>query len=408
MKTHFAFLAALGCFLLAGVAARAQSLEAELTASDAGPQQQFGRAVAVSGDTVFVGALGGEPGSVYVFTQPLSGWANMTETAKLSTSDGASIGFSVAADGDTVVAGTSGEGSVYVFVKPPTGWTNMTETAKLSASDPGPTDNFGRSVSVSGNTVVVGAPLHRTSRTAVGGAAYVFVEPVTGWANMTQTAELTPSDAVTHEAFGVSVAISGNTVVAGAAAAPGAYVFVEPVTGWTNMTQTAKLTETVGVTVGPVAISGSTIAVGGIGGAPRSGSGRVAAYVFVEPAGGWASMTETADLTTSDAVTSVSPFLPNSIAISGNTVAAGFPFASTAGTNGMQSLEGVVYVFVEPAGGWADNTPDAAELVPPVRYQSRTLGASVSLDGSTLVAGSPWGLFGSNNLQGAAFVYGLP
>jgi FG-GAP repeat len=380
--------------------------EAELTASNGGAQQKFGFSVAISGDTIFVGALGSVPASIYVFTEPSTGWANMTETARLSPSDGGSIGYSLAASGNTVVAGNGG-GTAYVFIKPATGWVDMTETAKLTPSDGGPQDNFGRSISVSGSTAVVGSPLHRATRAQVAGAVYVFVEPVTGWTNMTQTAELTPSDPVNHEAFGTSVSISGNAVAASASAAGGAYVFVEPVTGWTNMTQTAKLTETIGAEIGPVAISGNTVAVSGIGAAPRSGAGSVAAYVFVEPLTGWANMTETADLTVTDSVNDTSQALTRSVAISGNTVVAGFPTALTNATNRSSSLEGVVYVFAEPTSGWTDNTPSTAELVPTIKLEGRGLGASVSIDGSTLIAGSPWGTIDRVALQGSAFVYGL-
>ncbi|GIW41370.1 MAG: hypothetical protein KatS3mg076_1947 [Candidatus Binatia bacterium] len=149
--------------------------------------------------------------------------------AELTASDGAAgdfFGYSVALDGDTMVVGArfddiganTHQGSAYVFVKPGTGWVDMTETAKLTASDGAAGDEFGRSVAISGDTAVVGAPGK--------GSAYVFVEPATGWAgNLTETAKLTASDGV----GGFSVAIDSDTVVVGA---PGyesggsAYVFV--------------------------------------------------------------------------------------------------------------------------------------------------------------------------------------
>jgi len=111
-------------------------------------------------------------------------------------------------------------------------------------------DWFGVSSAISGNTVVVGAFDANIEKT---GAAYVYVKPSSGWGNMTQTAALTPSDG--GEGFGTSVAINGNTIIVGAANAsnlnhqapqnqgPGAaYVFVKPVSGWKDMTETAKLT----------------------------------------------------------------------------------------------------------------------------------------------------------------------
>ena len=86
--------------------------------------------------------------------------ANATETAKLSASDGAKFaGFgAVAISGDTVVVGAmsyGGRGSAYVFEKPSGGWVSATETAKFSASDRANGDHFGKPVAISGDTVVV-------------------------------------------------------------------------------------------------------------------------------------------------------------------------------------------------------------------------------------------------------------
>jgi hypothetical protein len=118
-----------------------------------------------------------------VFVKPPGGWADMTETAKLTASDGAAFdlfGWSVAISGDTVVVGAifgdgvnSAQGSAYVFVKPPGGWTDMTQTAKRTASDGAAGDNFGNSVAISGDTVVVGA-IFGDGVNSDQGSAYVF------------------------------------------------------------------------------------------------------------------------------------------------------------------------------------------------------------------------------------------
>jgi hypothetical protein len=141
---------------------------------------------------VVVGAVGddiganGDQGSAYVFVKPGGGWANMTETAKLTASDGAAgdeFGVSVAISGDAVVVGANGahisgkalQGSAYVFVKPGGGWAGpLTEQAKLTASDGAVGDQFGFSVAVSGDTVVVGAPFDDIDGAANQGSAYVF------------------------------------------------------------------------------------------------------------------------------------------------------------------------------------------------------------------------------------------
>ena len=167
-----------------------------------------------------------------MFVRPSSGWAGMpqTATATLTASDGATgtSVTSVSISGDTVVVAAPGvtangirsEGEADVFVEPSSGWASMTQTAKLTASDnaasyQGSGFEFGYSVAISGNTVVVGA-IDALVGNNDQGAAYVFVEPTSGWASMTQTAKLIASDGQARDLLGISVSISGNTVVAGA------------------------------------------------------------------------------------------------------------------------------------------------------------------------------------------------
>ena len=158
--------------------------KAKLTASDGEEWDWFGTSVAISGDTVVVGAdddvigTNTDQGSAYVFVRSGDTW---TQTAKLTASDGAaddSFGHSVAISGDTVVVGADGDdnnkGSAYVFEKPAAGWANMTQTAKLTASDGEDYDHFGYSVAISGDTVVVGAPLADGGGNCYKGSAYVF------------------------------------------------------------------------------------------------------------------------------------------------------------------------------------------------------------------------------------------
>jgi FG-GAP repeat len=106
------------------------------------------------------------------------------QLAELTTSDGGNPGIVVAISGNTVVAGVgtnngAGPYTVYVFVEPASGWANMTETAKLTASDGQNGDGFGGSIGISGDTIIVGAPGFYGD--SFSGAAYVFVKPKTGW-----------------------------------------------------------------------------------------------------------------------------------------------------------------------------------------------------------------------------------
>jgi hypothetical protein len=367
-----------------------------LTASDGVNGDYFGGSVAIDGNTVVVGAgyalgLRGEP---YVFVKPSKGgWQNMTQTAILTASDGADgdgFGVSVSVSGNTIVVGASGasvggnseQGAAYVFVKPNDGWTDMTETAKLTATDGVHGAGFGTGVAISGNTLVAGAPAGIDSDPSPG-SAYIFVEPNGGWKDMTQTAELTASDGIEYNDFGDSVSISGNTVVVGAyedsggTKGPGAaYVFVESQTGWMNMTETAKLTASDGA-VGDVfgisvSVEGDTSVVGSIG----SNEGRGAAYLYVEPTGGWSSMTQTAKLAASG-----SSELGFSVSFDGEAVVAGAPT-----TNPIH--QGAAYVFLRPNGGWKNTSKPGLTLSIPFSYGWDYFGASVGVSGKTALVGT--------------------
>jgi hypothetical protein len=386
------------CFLSALCYAQLQSpilnQLGALTASDGWPGDNLGGGVAIDGNTVVasgVGWNGSGSGVGYVFVEPSTRWASMTQTAKLTTSDGSPIG-AVAISGNTVVAAPVWGGAGYVFVEPSTGWADMTETAKLTTSD----GSAIGAVAISGNTVV-----------AIGGSgAYVFVKPLDGWGNMTETAVLTTSngDGLT------GVAISGSTVAAGAVwgnnGNGAAYVFVEPAGGWANMTQTAELTAFDGASddfLGcGVGISGDTV----VAGAPNhtiNGNGwQGAVYVFAKPTSGWANMTQTAELTASDG--GFTDQLGNGAAIYGDTVVGGAPQYEPFGNTG----NGKAYAYFKPAGGWTNMT-ESEELVASWGKQCDALGGDVAISGGTVVAGAPGECAGggSSGKPGAAYVFGV-
>ena len=343
------------------------------------------------------------------------------QQAKLTASDGGPntlIGFSVAVSHDTIAAaapfatvyGNAGQGVVYVFVKPKRGWASATETAKLTASDGAAGDFLGgaeaegsNAVGISGDTIVAGAP---TSYHAGPGAVYVFVKPKGGWRSETETAKLTASDAAPGDNLGWSAGISGDTVVGAAPEATingnqvqgAAYVFVEPKGGWRSETETAKLTASdgaardfLGLSVG---ISHDTV----VAGAPtQTGTNPGAAYVFVKPKGGWRSETETAKLTASDGVAGDN--LGNSAAIRGDTVIAGAWFATVNGNSG----EGAAYVFDKPPGGWRSET-ETAKLTASDGIAGSEFGTIVGVSGDTFVASSFF-LDLTGQAQGAVYVF---
>src|SRR5262249_48052204 len=146
-------------------------------------------------------------GAAYVFTRSGTTW---TEQPKLTASDGANsdlFGAAVAVNGDTAIVGAyqknAQTGAAYIFTRSGTTWT---EQQALTASDGAGGDVFGYSVSVSGDTAIVGAYTKNTGR----GAAYVFTRSGITW---TEQQKLTASDAATFDYFGFSVGVSGDTAI---------------------------------------------------------------------------------------------------------------------------------------------------------------------------------------------------
>ncbi len=299
------------------------------------------------------------------------------------------------------------------------------QAAKLTASDGTDGDGLGVSLAVSGDgsTVIASALFATVGHSGVGpGAVYVFVKPAGGWTSGTETAKLTASDAARADQLGNSVSVSddGSTVIAGAPGAKtgepfrgqgAAYVFVKPAGGWASGTETAKLTAS---DPAPDDNLGNSVAVSGdgatvIAGAPLATTGHPfegpgAVYVFVKRAGGWASGTQTAKLTASDGVAGVELGWSVAVSSDGATVIAGAPSALLSGT-----YPGAAYVFARPAGGWANGT-EKAKLTASDGAQGDELGYSVAVsgDGATVIAGAPFAKVGANSYQGAAFVFARP
>ena len=386
----------------------------------------LGQSVAVSGSLVAVGALGvtvgGQQGAgaVYVFTEPPSGWANASGAIELTASApqaNAGLGASVAISGGTILAGApfgsagaTQSGTVLLFNEPASGWASETESGQLTESSPAAYDQFGYSLAASGRTVAVGVPLSQ----GFAGSVDVYTEPAGGWASEGPTAQLTTTSSGI-DWLGWSVAISGSTIVAGApfdSSLTGALdLYTEPSGGWTNATQTALLTissgnagDGLGQSVG---VSGTTV----VGGAPSatvgSNSGQGVAYLFTEPASGWANATESARLEASSGA--ANDGLSTSVAVSGAEVVAGAPGAQV----GSNSGQGATYVFTEPEAGWPVG-PSASPS--PVVAQSSTLtdaagnaqdafGFSAAISGSNLVVGANAAVVNGQSGQGAAIVF---
>jgi FG-GAP repeat len=341
--------------------------QAELTAADGVDNDVLGATLAMDGDTIVAAApgktVGANPGqgALYVFVKPSSGWADAHQDAELTSSDGAALG-DVAISGDTIVAGAPGkqlgdnqdQGAAYVFVRPPGGWHDGTQTAVLTASNGAAEDRLGSGVAISGDTIVAGAPGRKSNQ----GAGYVFVKPTSGWADGTQTAMLTALGGAPQDALGLlnSVAISGDTIVLG----------------------------------------GSNHQVG-------DHQNQGLAYVYVKPDGGWSDTTQTATLASTDG--GAGDLFGFAVAVSSDTVVVGAPHHSVG-----RQAPGVAYVFTEPPFGWAQrpDETETAQLRPSDGATDDRFGAQVDISGTTVFAGSFLHQVGPNPAQGALYFFNRP
>lgn len=422
----------------------------------------FGHAVAVSGDTLVIGApfedggatgVNGQPdeevkdsGAAYVFVRNAGVW---TQQAYLKPAAGVTaymrFGFSVAASGDSVVVGAPAErssatgvngkpdtlasnaGAAYVFVRSGTNWTQEAYLKPAAVGRLQVGDYFGNSVAISGNTVIVGAPYEGSSTIGVNsrpnedaqwaGTAYIFVRKGATWA---QEAYLKPAEVGGTQAgdyFGHSVAVSGDTVVVGAPMedssttgvnsvpdegaldSGAAYVFARSGTNWTQQAYlksasvgTARKLDWFGWSV---AVSGDRVAVGvpyensGDSLPDDNISGGGAAYVFTRSGLGWS---QEAYLKPNRADFSQESF-GYSVAVSGGRVVVGSPqeSSSTTGVNSTPNRNaagaGAAYVFLNRAGAWAQQ----AYLKPAVvglTQERDSFGWSVAVSGDTALIGA--------------------
>ncbi len=208
----------------------------KMLAPDAASGDQFGISVAIYENTAIVGALFddttatdgdnmeitlADSGSAYIFTKGSTG--NWSQQAKLTATDAATgdyFGTSVAIYENTVIVGAYGyddtmgtitnAGAAYIFIRDSNG--NWSQQAKLVADDVAAGDNFGYSVAIYGNTVIVGAPYANNEGNSNSGSAYTFTRNSNGQWNQPTKLAIT---AVSGDNFGTSVAIYGNTIMVG-------------------------------------------------------------------------------------------------------------------------------------------------------------------------------------------------
>ena len=321
----------------------------KMVASDGAKGDLFGYAIAVNGDTAVVGVshatIGTDAfqGAAYIFGRNTGGVDNWGLIKKLVASDGAAqslFGCSVSIKGDTLVVGAFldgkkgplGLGSAYIFERDAGGADNWGEVRKIKANESA--GSFGYSVSIDGNTIAVGA-LGGIDDVKEGAVAYVFERNAGGANNWGKTNKLSASDDSQFDFFAIEIGISGDTIVAGAAGAD-------------------------------------------VGGNADQG----AAYIFERNQGAPGNWGEVKKLTASDGATNDQ--LGRSVSISGDTIAVG----ASRDDIGANVDQGSAYIFDRSQGG-AGNWGLTKKVLDPQGESGERFAFAVALSGDRLVVGSP-------------------
>jgi hypothetical protein len=326
-------------------------------------------------------------------TTSITSWFTSTDNAS-----GDVFGARMSMSGDTVVIGDADDshdapwsGSAYVFVKDGVGWVQQ---QKLLPTTPANDQVFGSSVSIDGDTIVVGAPGERDPTNGAVGAAYVFVRDGSNW--LLHQKLLLP-ESTSGGGFGGAVAISGNSIVVTAGGdgdenfLPGsASVFTRDQNGVWSFQQKVRPSDQIRDQMygGSVAISGDTVLVGSEYIAPNHGAGIGAVYVYERVGTVWS---QTKKLTSSTWKGGYE--FGRYLAIDGNMAVIG-AYHEEHGSN----TRGSVYVFVRDRGEWAQQQK---LFVKEELGEWDHFGVSVAIHGSTIIAGNN----GADGQRGAAYVF---
>lgn len=355
-----------------------------LKASNTGWEDHFGGAVAVSGNTVVVGAAGEdsaatginghqaddsawESGAAYVFVKVGGVWSQQAYLKASNAEQYDQFAISLALDGDTLVVGARGEksdatgvngdesnnnalssGAAYVFARTGTAWA---QEAYLKASNTGDGDGFGHSVSISGDTIVVGAYSEDSKSGGINGdetdngvsaagAAYAFVRGPTGWV---QQAYIKASNPLPGAGFGADLSISQDVLVVGA----------------------------YGESSDGIGVNGSQTGLG----EPDCG----AAYVFERVGGVWSQSTYL-----KPDVNRYGILFGHSVGATVDTVAVSVP------------LEAKIYVYGRTPTGWVHESL----LEPEVAGTGQVFGGSLTIHGERILVGAPGENGGSRGING--------
>ena len=356
----------------------------KLVADDGDSGDLFGRTVSISGKYAIAGSLrdNGDRGSAYVFERSAADWIQQARLTASSPGAGDQFGCSVSISGDIAIVGADRNnsnglwsGAAYIFERTDTGWTQQ---EMLIPSDGRIGDRFGCAASIDGDYAIVGSYWDDDNANN-SGSAYVFRKDPAGWV---QEAKLTASDGAKDDWFGYAVSISGKYAVVGAVLDDdngvnkgSVYVFSRSGSNWT---QQAKLVAGDGNANdefgGSVCIEGNYVIVGAVGN-DGLGENSGAAYIFVRTGNDWI---QQARLLAQDGADGEN--FGNSVSIDGTYAVIAANLDADMGQD-----SGSAYVFKREGQNWAQQAKLAAPDGQPYDY----FGQAVSIDGSYVVIGAP-------------------
>ncbi len=399
---------------------------AKLTDSSSPEFGALGQSLALSGNTAVAGETAtGNPDSgptqAEVFVAPAGGWAAGATLAARLNAGGAndSFGTSVAISADqgtivvgaptTMVAANANQGVVYVFQRPGGGWSGtLTSTATLDSAAGAADDRLGRSVSISPDATIIAAGL--PGGAGGKGAVFVFKRPGGGWSGTitAPTATLTDFAGAVGDELGNAVVTSGSTVVAGAPTANSfigkALVYQMPGAGWSGAITAATATLFAGGGQGGDEF-GSAVTISADSSTIAVGAPQRAGGaggVYVYTRPGATWNTAQQNAFLTVTTAGAFPGLGASVAIDGNTIVAGAPNASINNQPG----QGAAYVFAMPPSGWANAGPNA-QLTASDGVAADALGMTVALSNGTAIVGDPsTPQLGTNFAAGALYAFG--
>ena len=384
---------------------------ATIVASDGASTDNFGQSVSLSGGTLAVGVPSDDvganisQGSVRVLVRSGSTWTPQATLVALNGAPSDYLGWSVSLSGDTLVAGAPydsvdanfGQGSVRVFERSGSTWGLVPST--LTAPDGAEGDSFGWSVSLDGNTIAVGVPDDDVGANTNQGSVRVFVRSGSAW---TLQATLTAFDGAPFDRFGWSVSLSGDTLAVGvqdddvgANTSQGSvWVFVRNGSTWTlQSTLTAPDGDVADAFGSSVSLHGDALAVGAGGDNVGANFDQGSVRMFVRAGSTW---TQLSTLTAADGAPGDN--FGSKVSLSGTMLAVGVPHDDVGGSD-----QGSVRVFLRSGTTWIQQST----LTAVNDLAVNDFGSAVSLSGSALAVGVPGDTVSASADQGSVRVFGV-